>query len=74
MALVELDDKLSWLGLVIDDLYWLHLHVRVLDLPNPKSEPAQALLAVKDNSSRKSALAKARRAMLKQVTVQADSP
>ena len=40
MALAEIDDKSSWFGLVIVDLYWLHQHVSVLDLPNPKSEPS----------------------------------
>ena len=74
MSLAEIDDKSSWFGLVIEDLYWLHQHVRVLDIPNPKSEPAQALLYVKFSTSWNVAIAKARRAMLELVTVQAATP
>ena len=67
MALYEINDASSWNGLVIDDLDWLRQHVSMSEFPNPKSDPALALVAVKEYPSWKGVLGRAQRAMLEQV-------
>ena len=51
MVLYEVDDSDSWIGLVIADLCWLYDHDCAEGLPDPKSDPAIALLAVKGHVS-----------------------
>ena len=66
MALYEINDASSWIGLVINDLDWLRQHVGMSEFPNPKSDPALALVVIKEHPSWKGVLVRAQRAMLEQ--------